>query len=65
MIREQEKQFNCSLLDLSGILVKDLTGIMEGREDSHADGIMSRKGTYMRNFEEENVEDPCVKISLG
>lgn len=26
---------------------------------------MSRKGTYNQNFEEDNVEDLCMKISLG
>lgn len=65
MIREQEKQFSCCILDLRGILVKDLKGIMERREGNNSDGIMSRKGTYMRNFEEDNVEDLCMKISLG
>lgn len=64
MIREQEKQFNCCILDLRGILLKDLEGIMERREGSHSDG-MSRKGTYLRNFEEDNVEHLCMKVSLG
>lgn len=65
MIREQEKQFSCCILDLRGILVKGLKGIMEWREGNHSDGIMSRKGTYIRNFEEDNVEDLCTKIYLG
>lgn len=34
-------------------------------EVNYSDGIMSRKDTYMRNFEEDNVEDLCMKISLG
>lgn len=48
MIREQEKQFNCSILNLSGILVKDLKGIVERREGSHADGIVSKKGGILK-----------------
>ena len=34
-------------------------------EGNHSDGIMSRKGTYIRNFEEDNVQEQCMKISLG
>lgn len=66
MIGEQAKQFRCCMLDLRGILAKVLKGIMERwGQVNYSDGIMSRKDTYMRNFEEDNVEDLCMKISLG
>lgn len=52
----QEKQFRCCILDLRGILAKVLKEIMERGEANYSDGIMSKKETYMRNFEEDNAK---------